>query len=165
MKGKSQTQGKAFGYVIAVPVAALIAVAVMSIYEQLKTAQSKRANRIVKTETYLAEQPGPFCVLEGVWHNWEEDETISLGCLVLKGIVRTGSYSSATGPRATANLSISGTYDLDADDSILVVGISREGKQVKFSKTIHVDDTEYPTQMILIDKAGEKGVYIWKSKD
>ena len=58
---------------------------------------------------------------------------------------------------------MSGTYDIDTDDSMQVIGKDREGKRVKFTTLIHVDDTEYPTQMIVINKKGEKSLYIWKS--
>ena len=161
MKGKGQTQGKGFGYVMAVPMAALLFVAAMTVYDYRNDPfKGPRAGA-----TYSAEQSGPFCVMEGVWHNWEDDETITLGCLEVKGNVRQGSYSSATGPRATFNFAMTGTYDLDSDDSILVVGKTREGTRVKFSKAIHVDDTEYPTQMILIDQTRERSVYIWKRKN
>ena len=161
MKGKGQTQGKGFGYVIAIPMAALSFVAAITLYDYTN-ALFKGAHAAA---TYSAEQSGPFCLMEGVWHNWEEDETITLGCLEVKGHVREGSYSSATGPRATFNFVMTGTYDLDSDDSILVVGKTREGIRVKFSKAIYVNDTEYPTQMILIDQTREKSVYIWKRKD
>lgn len=163
MKGKGETQGRAFGFVIAVPIAALIIVALMTLHDY-RNALSKGAQADAGTAAYFARQSGPFCVMEGVWHNWEEDETITLGCLEVKGDVRQGSYSSTTGPRSTFNFAMSGSYDLDSDDSILVVGKTREGKHVKFTKTIYVDDTEYPTQMILIDPTRERGVYIWKSK-
>ena len=158
MKGKGQTQGKGFGYSMAVAMAALFIVAATNEHRRdpFKVAHAAAS-------TYSAEQFGPFCVMEGVWHNWEDDETITLGCLEVKKNVREGSYSSATGPRATFNFAMTGTYDLDSNDSILVVGKTREGIRVKFSKTIHVDDTEYPTQMILIDQTRERSIYIWKS--
>ena len=56
-------------------------------------------------------------------------------------------------------------YDLDSDDSMQVTGKDRQGRGVKFTRTIYVDDTEYPTQMIFIDKKGERSVYIWKRKE
>ena len=161
MKGNGQTQGKGFGYVMAVPMAAFLFVAAMTVYDYTNAP----SNRAHAGATYSAEQSGPFCVMEGVWHNWEEDETITLGCLEVKGNVREGSYSSVTGPRATFKFLMTGTYDLDSDDSILVVGKTREGIRVKFSKAIYVDDTEYPTQMILIDQTRERSVYIWKRKE
>jgi hypothetical protein len=164
MNNQGQTQGRAFGYVIAVPIAALVISIAMTV-QDYKNAPFKGAKGVVRTAAYSAEQSAPFCVMEGVWHNWEEDETITLGCLEVKGNVREGGYSSATGPRSTFNFAMTGTYDLDSDDSIQVVGKTREGKSVKFSKAIYVDDTEYPTQMILIDQTRERGVYIWKRKE
>jgi hypothetical protein len=47
-------------------------------------------------------------------------------------------YNSATGPRATSNFSISGTYDLDSDGSLEVIGKDREGKRFKFTTPIYV---------------------------
>ena len=164
MKGNGPTQGKGFGYVMAAPIAVFVMVVGMTVYDY-RNAPFNGAYGDVKTAAYSAEQPKSFCVIEGVWHNWEEDETMTLGCLEVKGNVREGSFSSATGPRATFNFAMTGTYDLDSDDSILVVGKTREGKRVKFTKRIHVDDTEYPTQMILIDQVREKSVYIWKRKE
>jgi hypothetical protein len=105
MKGKGRTQGKGFGYVMAVPTAVLLIVAAMTIYD-FRNAAFKGAQANARMATYLAEQSGRFCLMEGVWHNWEDDETITLGCLEVKGNVREGSYSSATGPRETLNLAI-----------------------------------------------------------
>jgi len=48
---------------------------------------------------------------------------------------------------------------------MLIIGKSSEGKSVKFTTTIYVDDTEFPTQMILTNKKGDRVVYIWKSKE
>jgi hypothetical protein len=98
--------------------------------------------------------------MEGVWHNWEEDITIALGCLQVKGNGREGSYSAVPGPRSTSNFAMTGGYDLDSDGSMLITV-----KGVKFTTTILVDDTEYPTQMILINKKGDRVVYIWKRKE
>jgi hypothetical protein len=102
--------------------------------------------------------------MEGVWHDWEDDETITLGCLEVKGNIREGSYSSATGPRATSDFSMSGTYDLDSDSSMQVIGKDREGRGIKFTTPIYVDDTEYPTQMIVIDKRGGKSLHLEKKR-
>ena len=78
--------------------------------------------------------------MEGVWHNWEEDETIALGCLEVKGNIREGGYSSAKGPRATSDFSISGTYDLDSDSSMQVIGKDQYGQSVKFTTPFYVDE-------------------------
>ena len=161
MKGNGRTQGKGFGYVMTVPTAALLIVAATGVYDY-RNAPFKGAHENARTEGYSAQQSGPYCVMEGVWHNWEEDETITLGCLEVKGNVRDGSYSSATGPRATSDFSMSGTYDLDSG-SMQVIGKDREGRDIKFTTPpMCVDDTEYPTQMIFIDKSGMKSLYIWK---
>ena len=162
MKGNGRTQGKGFGYVIALPIAVMVGVAGMTVYDY-GNAPFRGAN--ARTATYFVEQSGPFCVMEGVWHNWEEDETIKLGCLEVKGNVREGSYSSATGPRATSNFSISGTYDIDSDGSMRIIIKGRQGKGVEFNVPIYVDDTEYPTQLIIVDKTREKSLYIWKRKE
>ena len=164
MKGKGRTQGTGFAYVMAVPMAVLLIVVAMTIYDY-RNDPFKGAHAGARTDIYSAEQSGPFCLMEGVWHNWEEDETIALGCLEVKGNIREGGYSSAKGPRATSDFSISGTYDLDSDDSMHVTGKDRQGRGFKFTRTIYVDDTEYPTQMIFIDKKGERSVYIWKRKE
>ena len=118
-----------------------------------------------KAAAYFAKHSGPFCTFEGVWHDWERDETITLGCLEVKGNIREGSYSSARGPRATSNFSMSGTYDVDSNSCIHVIGKDGEGKKVKFTALISVEDVEYPTQMILVDEEGEKGFFIWKRKE
>ena len=116
-------------------------------------------------DAYFAERPGPFCTFEGVWHDWERDETITLGCLEVKGGIREGSYSSAMGPRATSNFSMSGTYNIDGDSCIHVIGKDREEKNVKFTALVSVENVEYPTQMYVIDEKGKKGFFIWKRKE
>ena len=161
MKGKGRTQGKGFGYVMAVPMAVLLIVAAKAVYDY-RNAPFKGAD--ARTATYFAEPSGPFCLMEGVWHDWEDDETITLGCLEMKGNIREGSYSSATGPRATSNFSMSGAYDI-AGSFMQVIGKDRQGKNVKFTRLIYVEDPEYPTQMIVIDQKGEGSFYIWQRKE
>jgi hypothetical protein len=68
----------------------------------------KGAQTDARTEAYFAEHSGPFCTFEGDWYDWEDDQTITLGCLEVKGNIREGSYSSAMGLRATSNFSMSG---------------------------------------------------------
>jgi hypothetical protein len=91
------TQGKGFGYVMAEPMAALLIVAAKTVYDY-RNAPFKSAHANARTETYFAEQSGSFCVMEGVWHNWEEDEAITLGCLEVKGNIREGSYRLPSTP-------------------------------------------------------------------
>jgi hypothetical protein len=161
MKSKGRTQGKGFSYVMAVGMAALLIVAAKTVYDY-RNGLVKGALADARIETYFAEHSGPFCAFEGVWYDWEQDETITLGCLEVKGEIREGSYSSAKGSRATSNFSMSGTYDIDSDNSMRVVGKDPKGKDAKFIRMIYVEDQEYPTQMIVIDEEGESGFYIWK---
>jgi hypothetical protein len=161
---KGNGQGKGFSCVMAVLVAALLILAAKTVYDY-RNGSITDALADATAEAYFAERPGSFCTFEGVWHDWERDETIALGCLEVKGDIRRGSYSSAMGPRATSNFSMSGTYDIDSDSCIHVTGKDREGKDVKFTTPISVEDKEYPTQMIVIDKEGMKGLYVWKRKE
>ena len=161
MKGKGRTQGKGFSYVVAVAMAALLIVAAKTLFDY-GNGPVRRAHADARTETYFAEHPGPFCAFEGVWYDWEDDETITLGCIEMKGNIRGGSYRSAMGPRGTSNFSMSGTYDIDPDSSMQVIGEDRKGKDVKFTRPIYAEDREYPTQLIVIDEEGESRVYIWK---
>jgi hypothetical protein len=163
MKGNGRTQGKGFSYVMALLMATLLIVAAKTVYDY-RNGPIRGALADAQTETYFAEHSGPFCAFEGVWYDWEHDETITLGCLEVKGNIRKGSYSSAVGPRATSNFSMSGTYDVDPDSCMQVIGKDRQGKDVEFTTLIYVEDKEYPTQMIVIDE-NEKRVYIWKRKE
>ena len=163
MKGKGRTQAKGFNFLMAVAMAALVIVAA-------KTASDywsdwvKGALADARTETYLAEHSRPFCAFEGVWYDWEDDETITLGCLEVKGNIRGGSYSFAMGPRAISNFSMSGAYDI-AGSFMQIIGKDRQGKNVKFTRLIYVEDPEYPTQMIVIDEKGDGAFYIWQTKE
>ena len=164
MKGKGRTQGKGFNFLMAVAMAALLILAA-------KTASDywidwvKGALADTRTEAYFAEHSGPFCAFEGVWYDWDDDETITLGCLEVKGNIRGGSYSFAMGPRATSNFSMSGIYDIDSDSSMQVIGKDREGKDVEFTTMIYAEDEEFPTQMIVIDEKGDGAFYIWQTKE
>jgi hypothetical protein len=144
--------------------AALLIVAATTVYDY-RNDSVKRAHADTRTEAYFAEHSGPFCAFEGVWYDWEDDETITLGCLEVKGNIRSGSYSSAMGPRATSNFSMSGAYDIDPDSGMQVIGKDREGKDLNFTTMIYVEDKEYPTQMIVIDKKGDGAFYIWQRKE
>jgi hypothetical protein len=163
--GKGRTQGKGISYLMAVALVALLIVWAKTGYDYsnglLKAAQAN-ATIEARIEAYFAKHSEPFCAFEGVWYDWEQDETITLGCLEVKGAIRQGSYSSAMGPRATSNFSMSGTYDIDPDSSMQVIGKDREGRDVEFARPIYAEDREYPTQMIVIDEEGETSLYIWK---
>ena len=156
-------QGKGFSYVMAIGMAALVILAAKT-FSDYRDDWVKGAQADARTATYFAEHSGPFCAFEGVWYDWEDDETITLSCLEMKGNIREGSYRSATGARATSNFSIDGTYNIDSDSSMQVIGKDRDGKTVKFITMIFVEDSEYPTQMIVIDEKGEGSLYIWQKK-
>jgi hypothetical protein len=147
--------------VCALPIAALVSGMALNLYDY-KSSPFRNAYSLAGAETYSAE---PFCAFEGVWHNWEADETLTLGCLELKDDNRQGSYHSSMGNRATSNFSMNGTYDIDSDSRMHVVGKDVGGKTVKFSSLIYADDSEYPTQMIFFNGSGERATYIWKRKD
>jgi hypothetical protein len=164
LKGNGQTQGKGFICVMAGLVAALLILAAKTVYDY-RNGPVTGALADATAEAYFAERSGPFCTFEGVWHDWERDETITLGCLEVKGDIREGSYSSAMGPRATSNFSMSGTYDIDIDSCIHVVGKDGEGKARNFTALISVENVEYPTQMFVIDDQGKKGFFVWKRKE
>src|ERR1700759_2034375 len=164
MNGKDRNQGKGFKYFMAMSMAALLIVGAKSVYDNRQW-QLKGVREDSRTARYFVEHSRPFCAFEGVWHNWEVDETITLGCLEVKGNIRAGSYSSAMGPRATSNFSVSGTYDLDSDSSMQVTGNDRNGKRVHFTIPIYVEDAEYPSHMIVINRKGESVFYIWKRKE
>ena len=163
MKGKGRTQGMGLNCVVAIGMVALLIAATKTAYDYWNE-WVKGAHADARTETYFAEHSGPFCAFEGVWYDWEDDETITLGCLEMRGNIRGGSFSFAMGPRATSNFSMSGIYDIDSDSSMQVIGKDREGKDVKFTTMIYVEDKEYPTQIIVIDEKGDGGFYIWQRK-
>ena len=162
-KFQNLTQGNGFICAMAVLVAALLVLAAKTVYDY-RNGPVADALADATAEAYFAEGPGPFCTFEGVWHDWERDETITLGCLEVKGGIREGSYSSAMGPRATSNFSMSGAYDI-AGSFMQVIGKDGERKDVKFTRLIYVEDPEYPTQMIVIDEKGEGSFYIWQRKE
>jgi hypothetical protein len=80
MKGKRRPQGKGFSYMMAVATAALFILAAKTASDYWKD-WVKGAEADARTEAYFAAHSGPFCAFEGVWYNWEDDETITLGCL------------------------------------------------------------------------------------
>jgi hypothetical protein len=55
---------------------------------------------------YFERHSEPDCRFKGAWHDWERDEWMTLSCLEVKVQHREGSYSSATGPRATLQVSM-----------------------------------------------------------
>lgn len=96
---------------------------------------------------YFERHSEPDCGFEGAWHDWERDEWMTLGCLKVKVQHREGSYSFATGPRATLQVSMQGTYWIDGAGILHVARRDSEGKNHDFSVPISVDRVEYPTQL------------------
>src|SRR6516165_1027341 len=76
---------------------------------------------------YFEKYSEPDCRFEGIWHDWERDEWMTLGCLKVKDGHREGSYSSATGSRAFSQVSMQGTYRIDGEGFIHVAGQDRDG--------------------------------------
>jgi hypothetical protein len=60
---------------------------------------------------------------------------------------------------------MSGTYDIDSNSCIHVIGKDGEGKTRNFTALISVENVEYPTQMYVIDEKGKKGFFVWKGKE
>jgi hypothetical protein len=97
LKGSGRTQAIGFSCVMAVLVAALLILAAKTVYDY-KIGSITGALADATPEAYFAKRSGPFCTFEGVWHDWERGEWITLGCLDVKGKIRKGSFSSAIGP-------------------------------------------------------------------
>ena len=96
---------------------------------------------------YFERYSEPDCRFAGAWHDWERDEWMTLGCLKVKVQHREGSYSSSTGPRATLQVSMQGTYWIDGAGILHVARQDSEGKNHDFSVLISVENAEYPTQI------------------
>ena len=121
-----------------------------------------------KTATYFEQHSEPDCRFKGAWHDWERDEWMTLGCLEVKVQHREGSYSFATGPRATLQVSMQGTYWIDGGGILHVARQDSEGKNHHFSVPISVENAEYPTQICFAETT--EGIaciafFIWKKDD
>ena len=53
--------------------------------------------------------------------------------------------SAAGNARATSNFSMSGAYDIGGS-FMQVIGKDQQGKNVKFTRLIYVEDREYPSR-------------------
>ncbi len=118
------------------------------------------------TAAYFEQHSEPDCRFAGAWQDWERDEWMTLGCLEVKVGHREGSYSFATGPRATLQVSMQGTYWIDGGGILRVARHDSDGKNHDFRLPISVDRTEYPTQMCFAETT--EGVactafFIWKN--
>ena len=93
---------------------------------------------------------------------------MTLGCLKVKVQHREGSYSFATGPRATLQASMQGTYWIDGASFIHIASQDSDGKNRDFSTPISVENGEYPTQICFADTT--EGIactafFIWKTDE
>jgi hypothetical protein len=121
-----------------------------------------------RAAAYFERHSEPDCRFEGTWHDWERDEWMTLGCLQVKVQHREGSYSSATGPRVTLQVSMQGTYWIDGASIIHIAGQDSEGKNHDFSAPISVENVEYPTQICFAETT--EGIactafFIWKKDE
>jgi hypothetical protein len=119
-----------------------------------------------RAAAYFERHSEPDCRFAGAWHDWERDEWMTLGCLKVKVKHREGSYSSATGPRATLQVSMQGTYWIDVEGFLHVARQDGEGKNHDFSVPISLENAELPTQ-ICFAKTTEgiacTAFFIWKN--
>ena len=129
----------------------------------------KESSKVVPADAmaaaYFERHSEPDCRFQGTWHDWERDEWMTLGCLKVKVQHREGSYSSATGPRATLQVSMQGTYWIDGASFIHIAGQDSDEKNHDFSTPISVENAEYPTQMCFAETT--EGIactafFIWK---
>ena len=115
---------------------------------------------------YFERYSEPDCRFKGAWQDWERDEWMTLGCLEVKVQHREGSYSSATGPRATLQISMQGAYWIDGGGILRVARRDSEGKNHDFSVPISVENAELPTQICFAETT--EGIactafFIWKN--
>lgn len=120
------------------------------------------------TAAYFAQHSEPDCRFAGAWQDWERDEWMTLGCLEVKVWHREGSYRSATGPRATLQLSMQGTYWIDGGGILRVARQDSDGKNHDFTVPISIDRDEYPTQICFAETTEGTACtafFIWKNDD
>ena len=121
-----------------------------------------------RTAAYFQQHSEPDCRFKGAWQDWERDEWMRLGCLEVKVRHREGTYGFATGPRATLQVSMQGTYWIDGGGIFHVARRDGEEKNHDFSVPIAVDRAEYPTQICFAETT--EGIactafFIWKKDD
>jgi len=157
-------QGGVSRYVITMVIVGLAVIAATTLYNIWKEiGQAVPAD--ARASAYFEQYSEPDCRFEGIWHDWERDEWMTLGCLEVKDKHREGSYSSATGPRAISQASMQGTYRIDAEGFIHIASHDSEGKSHDFSAPISVENVEYPTQVCFAETT--EGIactafFIWK---
>ena len=93
-------QGSIIRYITSMVIVGLAVLAAATFHSaRKKIGQSLPSDAM--TAAYFEQHSEPDCRFAGAWQNWEPDEWMTLGCLEVKVQHREGSYSFATGPRAT----------------------------------------------------------------
>ena len=160
-------QGSSIRFITAMVMVGL-AVLAATTFDSARKESGKVVPFDARAAAYFQRHSEPDCRFEGTWHDWERDEWMTLGCLKVKVQHREGSYSSATGPRATLQVSMQGTYWIDGASLIHIAGQDSEGKTHDFSAPISVENAEYPTQICFAETT--EGIactafFIWKTDD
>jgi hypothetical protein len=162
-------QGSIIRYItptVIVGLAVLTAATFQSARKEISQALPVQASPVdAMTAAYFERNSEPDCRFKGAWQDWERDEWMMLGCLEVKVQHREGSYSSATGPRATLQVSMQGTYWIDGGGILRVARRDSEGKNHDFNVPISVENVEYPTQICFAETT--EGIactafFIWK---
>ena len=158
-------QGSVIRYITTMVIVGLAVLAAATFHSaRKKIGQALSAD--ARTAAYFEQHSEPDCRFKGAWQDWERDEWMTLGCLEVKVQHREGSSSFATGPRATLQVSMQGTYWIDGGGILHVARQDSEGKNHDFSVPISVDRAEYPTQICFAETT--EGIactafFIWKN--
>jgi hypothetical protein len=158
-------QGSIIRYITSMVIVGLAVLAAATFHSaRKKIGQSLPSDAM--TAAYFEQHSEPDCRFAGAWQNWEPDEWMTLGCLEVKVQHREGSYSFATGPRATLRVSMQGTYWIDGGGILHVARRDSEGKNHDFNVPISVDRDEYPTQICFAETTEGSACtafFIWKN--
>ena len=159
---------KAQGTIITTMVIVGLAVLTAATFHNARKEIGQALPADARAEAYFERHSEPDCRFKGAWHDWERDEWMTLGCLKVKVQHREGSYSSATGPRATLQASMQGTYWIDGAGTLHVARQDSEGKNHDFSVPISVERAELPTQICFAETTegiGCTAFFIWKKDE
>lgn len=158
-------QGSIIRYTSSMVLVGLVVLAATTFYR-------KEISQVVavdpRTLAYFQQYSEPDCRFKGAWHDWERDEWMTLGCLEVKNEHREGSYSSVTGPRAIAQVSMRGVYWIDGEGILHIVGQDSERKNHNFSAPISVENPDYPTQVCFAETTEGlacTAFFIWKTEE
>jgi hypothetical protein len=161
-------QGSIIRYITTTMVIVGLAVLTAATFHSARKEIGQALPADARAAAYFERHSEPDCRFQGAWHDWERDEWMTLSCLKVKVQHREGSYSSATGPRATLQVSMQGTYWIDGASIIHVARQDSEGKNHDFSVPISVENAEYPTQICFMettDGIACTAFFIWKKDE